>query len=139
MDYEGKNLLMQQRLQDDEEDNDFALRWIVGLDLGSSSRSKRPRVHRGSRPRKAQNVERDREHMHNRMMHNYFSKNPMFGPELFRRRYRLRQESFFSNLENIYFVQKFDACGLVGLSSHHKITFALWLLCYGMFADATDE
>ena len=35
------------RLQDDEDDDDFALRWVVGLDLGSSSRSKRPRVHDG--------------------------------------------------------------------------------------------
>ena len=41
------------KLQDDEDDNDFALRWVVGLDLGSSSRSKRPRVHSGSRPSKS--------------------------------------------------------------------------------------
>ena len=49
------------RLQDDEDEDDFALRWVVGLDLGSSSRSKRPRVHGGSKHGKAQNVERDRE------------------------------------------------------------------------------
>ena len=53
------------------------------LDLGSSSRSKRPRGHSGSRLGKAQNVERDREDMHKQMMRDYFSDNPMFGPHLF--------------------------------------------------------
>jgi hypothetical protein len=38
-----------------------------------------------------------------------------------------------------YFVQKLDACGLPGLSSHQKITAALRILCYGMYTDATDE
>ena len=38
-----------------------------------------------------------------------------------------------------YFLQKLDACGLPGLSSHQKITAALRILCYGMYADATDK
>ena len=132
------------RLQDDEDDNDFALRWIVGSDLESSSRSKRPRVHGGSRPRKAQNVERDRKDIHNQMMRDYFSNNPMFGPHLFWRRYRMRRELFLSILEKVYlhdsyFAQKFDVCGLCGLSPHQKITSILCMFCYGMCADTTNK
>ena len=118
-----------ERLQDDEDD-DFALRWIIGLDFGSSSRSKRPRIHTGSRPGKAQNVERDMEDMHYQMMYDYFPNNPMFGPELFWHRYRMRGELFLSILEKIYlhesyFVQKSAACGLCRLSLHQKITYVL--------------
>ena len=56
----------------------------------------------------------------------------------------MRRELFLSILEKVclhdsYFVQKFDACGLCGLSPHQKITFALCMLCYGMCADAIDE
>ena len=132
------------RLQDDEDDDDFALRWVVGLDLGSNSRSKRPRVHNGSRLRKAQNVERDRKDMHKQMMRDYFSNNLVFGPHLFQCRYRMRRELFLSILEKVclydsYFVQKFDACGLCGLSPHQKITSVLCMLYYGMCTDATDE
>jgi hypothetical protein len=32
-----------------------------------------------------------------------------------------------------------DACGLLGLSPHQKITSALRMLCYGLCADATDK
>jgi hypothetical protein len=38
-----------------------------------------------------------------------------------------------------YFVQKLDACGLLGLSAHQKITSALRMLCYGLCGAATDE
>ena len=68
----------------------------------------------------------------------------MFGPELFQDQYHMWRELFMSILEDVclydnYFVQKFDACGLVGLSPHQKITCALRLLCYGMCANGTDE
>ena len=36
-----------------------------------------------------------------------------------------------------YFLQKRDACGVLGLSPHQKITTALRMLCYGVCADAT--
>ena len=78
------------------------------------------------------------------MMRDYFSDNPVFGPHLFRHRYRMIRELFLSILKKVclhdsYFVQKFDACGLCGLSLHQKITSALHMLCYGMYADATNE
>ena len=82
--------------------------------------------------------------MHKQMMRDYFSDNPVFGPHLFRRRYHMRRELFLRILEKMclhdsYFVQKFDACGLCGLSPHQKFTSALRMLCYGMCVDATDE
>ena len=94
--------------------------------------------------RKAQNVERDRENMYKQMMRDYFSNNLVFGPHLFWHRYYIRRELFLSILEKVYlhdsyFVQKFDACGLCGLSPHQKITSTLRMLCYGICADARDE
>jgi len=38
-----------------------------------------------------------------------------------------------------YFVQKRDACGVLGLSCFQKVTAALRMLTYGVSADSTDE
>ena len=38
-----------------------------------------------------------------------------------------------------YFMQKNDACGLIGLSSRQKITAALRMLALGVCADAMDD
>ena len=38
-----------------------------------------------------------------------------------------------------YFVERRDACGLIGLSSQQKITCALWMLSFGVCADAMDD
>jgi len=51
---------------------------------------------------------------------------------------------FFTILERIYvrdpyFVQKRNACGLVGLSSRQKMTAALRMLSLGVCADAMDD
>ena len=80
-----KLLEARERMQDDDDDNEFALGWVLGLDLGSSSSGKRARVYGGSCPRKYTNVLRGREEMHNQLMWDYFGDNPVFGPHLFRR------------------------------------------------------
>ena len=63
--WRAKLLATRDRLQEDEEDDNFALRYVIGLDLGTSGGSQRSRVHGGSRPGKAPNIVRDREEMHN--------------------------------------------------------------------------
>ena len=129
-------------LEDDEED-DFNVNWIIGLGL-SDPRGQIPSIVRGSRPGKSPNIDRHRHEMHARMMSDYFADEPVYGPNFFRRRYRIRRSLFFTILDRVcarddYFVQKIDACGFLGLSPHQKITSALRMLCYGLCADATDE
>ena len=56
----------------------------------------------------------------------------------------MRRSLFLIILERIcvrdpYFVQKRDACGLVGLSSHQKMTAALWMLSLGVCVDTMDD
>jgi hypothetical protein len=82
--------------------------------------------------------------MHARMMQDYFCQAPVFGLALFRRHYRMRRSLLLTIMDRvcareIYFVQKRDAVGFLGLSPHQKITSALRMLCYGMCADATDK
>ncbi|BFG41905.1 hypothetical protein CerSpe_281790 [Prunus speciosa] len=38
-----------------------------------------------------------------------------------------------------YFIQKFDACGLLGLLPKQKLTAALWMLAYGASIEQVDE
>jgi hypothetical protein len=78
------------------------------------------------------------------MMKNYFSPNPVYGPALFWRRFRMRHSLFELIMERVcefdrYFIQRVDACSLLGLSPHHKITSALRMLCYGVSSNAIDE
>ena len=103
-----------------------------------------PRVWGGSRLRKASNIERYRHEMHERMMLDYFCDTPVYGPGLFRHRYRMWRSLLLTIMERVtscdsYFVQKKDAYGSLGLSPHQKITAALRMLCYGICADAIDE
>src|SRR5690242_20918643 len=42
-------------------------------------------------------------------------------------------------LADEYFIQKFDAVGIPGLSSIQKITAIIRCLCYGLATDAVDE
>jgi hypothetical protein len=98
----------------------------------------------GSRLGRARNIERHRLEMNERMIQDYFCDTPVFGPTLFRRRYRMRRSLLLTIMDRVcardnYFVQKRDAAGLLGLSPHQKITSALRMLCYGVCGDATDE
>lgn len=94
------------------------------LGLPSEDEEEERRGGGGSRPGKQPNVERARVKMNRRMMNlDYFVDNPVYGPDLFRRRYRMRCSSLVSILDSVcafdsYFVQKYNACGLQGLSPH---------------------
>ncbi|XP_026397025.1 uncharacterized protein LOC113291745 [Papaver somniferum] len=74
----------------------------------------------------------------------YFCPNPTFPPNVFRRRFRMRRQLFNRIVTDVvgvnrYFVQKIDACGVMGLNPHQKVTAAIRMLSYGCAADVLDE
>ncbi|XP_028122122.1 uncharacterized protein LOC114319309 [Camellia sinensis] len=74
----------------------------------------------------------------------YFADNPVYPEEYFRRRFRMRRSLFVSILHDIqqvneYFIQSRDATGAFGLTGVQEITAALWILQYGVPADAVDK
>ncbi|XP_026447009.1 uncharacterized protein LOC113347540 [Papaver somniferum] len=78
------------------------------------------------------------------LWNDYFSDNPTYPANIFRRRFRMRRELFNRILADVvsrnpYFAQKRDACGILGLSPHQKVTAAIRMLAYGCAADAIDE
>ena len=82
--------------------------------------------------------------MDEQMHLDYFCDEPVYGLAFFRRRFRMRRSLFLTFLESVcvhdpYFVQKRDACGLVGLSSRQKMMAALRMLSLGVCADAMDD
>ena len=98
----------------------------------------------GSRQGMAANIERDKVVMDAQMHKDYFAARPTYGPNVFRRRYCMRRSFFCYILDkvcarDVYFVQKRDAAGLLGLSSHQKVTAALRMLALGVCADAMDD
>jgi hypothetical protein len=98
----------------------------------------------GSRPGRAPNVNRNFEMGHQIIFQDYFSNEPVYGPLMFRRRFRMRRELFLRIMDTIsthdsYFVQRSNCVGTMGLSSLQKCTAALRILAYGVAADSTDE
>ncbi|XP_057432130.1 uncharacterized protein LOC130724877 [Lotus japonicus] len=101
---------------------------------GSSSNCRRQRSH----------IERNREEGHVRLWNDYFSTNPVYTEEQFRRRYRMRKHVFLRIVEAIsntddYFQMRNDATGRMGLSPLQKCTAAIRMLAYGSSADSVDE
>ncbi|XP_057788929.1 uncharacterized protein LOC131005845 [Salvia miltiorrhiza] len=89
-------------------------------------------------------VQRDREGAHERLMRDYFDDNPTWGPNVFRRRFRMRKELFtriVNALEahNTWFQQRPDATGKKGFTPLQKCTNAIRQLAYGGPADHYDE
>jgi hypothetical protein len=130
-------------LEDDEED-EINLAWIMGLGEDSEGEVEQPKVRGRSHLGKAQNIWKRRAKMHNVLIRDYFSKSPVYSPIFYLRQYRMKCSLFCSIMERVcvrdnYLVQKLDACGLPGFSSHQKIIAALRILCYGMCTDATNE
>ncbi|XP_028102473.1 uncharacterized protein LOC114301711 [Camellia sinensis] len=109
---------------------------LLDSEIGSSSR-------RGSvRGRKV--IHRDHIQGHERLFLDYFVESPVYPPELFRRRFRMKRSLFLRiqaavEAHNPYFLQKRNCAGKLGLSSLQKITVALRMLAYGVAADFMDE
>ena len=98
----------------------------------------------GSRPGKRPNIDRSHVEGHERMMKDYFADEPVYGPGIFRRRYRMQRGLFLRIMNDVcdfdpYFVQRRNCAGVMGLSSHQKCTAALRILAYGVCGDSVDE
>jgi hypothetical protein len=131
---------------EDDEDDEVSIAMALGQLESAVHAELQPRksVIGGSSVGKAKNIERARVIMDERMHLDYFCDEPVWGPAFFRRRFRMRRSLFLTILERVcvrdpYFVQKRDACGLVGLSSRQKMTAALRMLSLGVCADAMDD
>ena len=88
----------------------------------------------------------DRNHLatHRRLYDDYFAKEPVYPPKLFRRRFRIRRSLFLRILCRVeayepYFTQKRNAAKKLGLSPLQKMTTTIRMLAYGVTADFSDE
>lgn len=81
-----------QRLFDDD-DEDVVLNFVLGLKFVNPEQAL-PSIRGDTRPEKSPNIERFRIEMHHRMISDYFCVEPVYGPNLFCKRYRM-QSSFF--------------------------------------------
>jgi hypothetical protein len=96
------------------------------------------------REAKERNKDRGRAEGHRRLMADYFDTPSVYSAKDFRRRFRMSRRLFLHVMDRVcvadpWFVQKPDCTGLLGLSSHQKVTSAMRQLAYGISADATDE
>ncbi|XP_048590911.1 uncharacterized protein LOC106454109 [Brassica napus] len=89
-------------------------------------------------------IERDREGGDDQLWNDYFSEDPTYSAQIFRRRFRMNKNLFLRIVRAlkqnfIFFQQRKDATGRWGLSSLQKCTAAIRLLAYGTAADSVDE
>ncbi|XP_042024088.1 uncharacterized protein LOC121771368 [Salvia splendens] len=96
-----------------------------------------------SRVRK-RHCERQHEIGVERLINDYFGPNPTYGPEVFRRRFRMHKSVFLRIVEAVtandeYFQERRDAAGRQSLSSLQKCTGAMRVLAYGTSSDVVDE
>ncbi|XP_033133217.1 uncharacterized protein LOC108870213 [Brassica rapa] len=97
-------------------------------------RTRKKRVH----------IERNREEGDKRLWNDYFSENPTYPENLFRRRFRMNKPLFLRIVDRLsneveYFREKKDALGRRSLSALQKCTAAIRVLAYGSATDAVDE
>ncbi|XP_071689225.1 uncharacterized protein [Rutidosis leptorrhynchoides] len=110
---------------------------------------RRTRVQRN--PRRV--INRDREAASLLLWNDYFSQNPTFPDDVFKRRFRMRinlflrikdgilNHSYTNNAPQhfVFFQQRPDPLGRLGFTTYQKITCALHQLAYGTSADIFDE
>ncbi|XP_030941674.1 uncharacterized protein LOC115966610 [Quercus lobata] len=118
------------KLLDDDSDEDEI---IIKLLTGSTSQLKHRRY-----------IERNHLAGHRRLYDDYFAEEPVYPPNLFRRRFRMRRSLFLRILFRVeahepYFTQKRNAAKKLGLSPLQKMTAALRMLAYEVAADFMDE
>ncbi|XP_074378487.1 uncharacterized protein LOC141720029 [Apium graveolens] len=118
--------------EDDDEYEKYRLHLFNKIQGEGSSSTPRRTVYRG------------READHERLVKDYFTENPVYTPETFRRRFRMGKHVFLrivdaqSNFDP-YFQQRVDALGRKGLSPLQKCTATMRMLVYGVSADVVDN
>lgn len=86
--------------------------------------------HGGSRPGKKPNLPRDFDEAESRFERMYFSENPLFDDEKFRRRFRVSKSLFkriisqIAESEEIFFHRRQDALGKPGIAPVLKVLFS---------------
>ncbi|XP_009148795.2 uncharacterized protein LOC103872211 [Brassica rapa] len=96
------------------------------------------------KPKRRAYIERDREQGHNILWNDYFSENPTYPPQMFRRRFRMNKPLFLRIVDRLnndvpYFKQRRNAHGRYRLSALQKCTAAIRMLAYGQPGDMYDE
>lgn len=81
---------------------------------------------------------------HDKVMQDYFSKDPTTVDKRFRRRFRMSRSLFFHvmravTVQDTYFDQTRDAAGKMGHSSIQKVGAALHMLAFGSPGDPSDK
>jgi hypothetical protein len=66
---------------EDDEEEEFKINWLLALGF-QEDEVVVPPVWGGLRPRRSTNVNRHRQHMHDRMIEDYLCEAPVFGPML---------------------------------------------------------
>ena len=104
----------------------------------------RNRQRGGSYPGRRPNLPRNCLSGHINIWNDYFSENPVYSSNLFRRRFRMRKALFVRILNKVRengncLEQAFDALGNPGLSSLQKCVAAIRMLAYGGSTDSLDE
>ncbi|XP_021840013.1 uncharacterized protein [Spinacia oleracea] len=89
-------------------------------------------------------MQRDREAAHDRLVADYFSDQPIYNEDNFRRRFCMRRPLFLRivntlSASNRYFQQHPNATMRLGASAVQKCTTAIRMLAYGCAADQVDE
>ncbi|XP_050222517.1 uncharacterized protein LOC126672607 [Mercurialis annua] len=89
-------------------------------------------------------INHDREVADRKLFNNYFSDNPRYNEEMFRRRYRMSRNLFLRITDAVkghdhYFHQRCDGISRLGVSTLQKTTAVFQMLAYGFVSDATDE
>ncbi|XP_057808756.1 uncharacterized protein LOC131023233 [Salvia miltiorrhiza] len=89
-------------------------------------------------------IERRREIGHEGVFEQYFSEDPIYPPEYFRTRFRMRKPLFERIMNKLvatdrFFQQHSDAAGHLGMSLIQKCTAAMRVLAYGTPVDLHDE
>ncbi|XP_057804051.1 uncharacterized protein LOC131019521 [Salvia miltiorrhiza] len=89
-------------------------------------------------------IERRREIGHEGVFEQYFSEDPIYPPEYFRTRFRMRKPLFERIMNKLvatdrFFQQHPDAAGRLGMSPIQKCTAAMRVLAYDTSADLHDE
>jgi hypothetical protein len=98
----------------------------------------------GSIEGKRGNIDRMRVFYHHLLIQDYFSADPTYDHQFFRRRFRMRRELFLRIMTDLgstndFFTWRTDAAKQMGLSPHQKVCAAIQFLATGSSADSLDD